>query len=79
MKLEDIHIGVSPLTDTIYIGTVSKRERGVWASKVECTRKFLGALMEWNPPGTIRTINDNKGNQYEIEVRKIVKEDHSCA
>jgi hypothetical protein len=73
MNLDDIHIGVSPLTDTIYIGTVSKRERGVWASKVECTGKFLGALMEWNPPGTIRTITDNHGNQYEIEVRKIAK------
>jgi len=28
MKLEDLHIGVSPLTDTIYLGTVSKRDRG---------------------------------------------------
>lgn len=71
MKLEAIHIGVSPLTDRVYLGTVSKRDRGAWASKVDCTSVFLGALMDWIPHGTIRTVSDNHGNQYEIEVRKL--------
>jgi hypothetical protein len=73
MKLEDIHIGASPLTDRIYIGTVRKRDLGAWASKVDFTSNFIGALMDWSPPGTIRMVNDNHGNQYEIEVRKVAK------
>ena len=44
MKLEDLHIGVSPLTGTIYMGTVRKRDSGGWASKVDCTSKFIAAL-----------------------------------
>lgn len=71
MNLENLHIGVSPLTDTIYMGTVSKRDRGLWASKVDCTSKFIGALMDWAPPGTIRVVNDTNGNRYEIDVRKV--------
>ena len=73
MKLDDIHIGVSPLTDRIYLGTVSKRSPDTWASKVDCTGKFLKALMEWNPPGITSTVTDNKGNTYEVEVRQIRK------
>lgn len=71
MKLDDIHIGVSPITNRIYLGTVSKRDRGTWSSKVDCTSKFIGALMEWAPPGTVQTANDNCGGAYEIEVRKV--------
>ena len=73
MKLVDLHIDVSPLTDTIYIGTVNKRNPGVWGSKLEFTSKFIGALMAWIPPGTVRLVRDNRGNQYEIEVRSIAK------
>lgn len=74
MKLEDIHIAASPLTDSIYLGTVSKRDRSSWASKVDCTSKFIAALMDWTPHGTIRTVTDNRGNRYEIEVRKMPAE-----
>ena len=71
MKLDNLHIGVSPLTDRIYIGTVSKRSPGTWNSKVDFTGHFIGALMDWTPPGTIRSVVDNHGNQYEIEVRRV--------
>jgi hypothetical protein len=71
MKLDEIHIACSPLTDRIYMGTVSKRDRSTWNSKVDCTSKFIGALMDWVPWGTVRVVCDNHGNQYEIEVRKV--------
>lgn len=74
MRLEDLHIGVSPLTDRIYAGTVSKRDRGTWASKVDVTSTFIGALMDWTPPGTIRLVQDKHGTQYEIEVRILSKD-----
>lgn len=73
-KLEDIHIGVSPLTERVYVGTLSKREPGVWAQKHDCTGLFLGALMNWCPPGTTRIITDNHGGKYEVEVRKVAPE-----
>ena len=40
MKLSDIHIGVSPLTERIYLGTVSKRDPGTWNQKADCTSQF---------------------------------------
>ena len=74
MKLEDLHIGVSPLTDTIYLGAVSKRAPDTWTSKVDRTNEFIGVLMAWTPPGSVRLVNDNHGNRYEIEVRKLPNE-----
>lgn len=71
--LEKIVIGASPLTDRMYLGMVSKSDPGLWTSKVDCTSVFLAALMDWTPPGTVRLVNDNKGNQFEIEIRKVVK------
>lgn len=71
MKLEDLHIGVSPLTDRLYLGTVSKKDRSTWASKVDCTSTFIGALMDWAPPGTARMVTDSHGNRFEVEVRKL--------
>lgn len=78
-KLEDIHIASSPLTERVYVGTLSKREPGVWAQKHDCTGQFLGALMGWCPPGTIRIITDNHGGKYEVEVRKVAPkgDDHA--
>lgn len=70
-RLESIQIGASPLTDRMYLGTVYAKEPGLWLNKVDCTSKFLGALMDWTPPGTVRLITDNHGNSFEIEVRKV--------
>ena len=69
MKLEDIYIGVAPLTDRVYLGTLNKRDRSTWDRKVDCTSTFIAAVMNWVPPGTSRIVSDNHGNQYEIEVR----------
>lgn len=70
-KLEDVTLGVSPITDTIYMGTVSKKDAGLWLQKREATSDFCGALLSWVPPGTIRTIRSSAGPWYEIEVREV--------
>lgn len=70
-RLEDIHIASSPLTDRVYIGTRSKKSPGVWSQKHDCTSVFIGALMGWCEPGTVRIVTDNHGGRYEIEVRKV--------
>ena len=69
MKLEDLYVGVSPLTDRVYLGTVSKKDRSTWNSKIDFTSRFIGAIMDWAPLGTKRLVTDNHGNSYEIEVR----------
>lgn len=71
MKLQDIHISSSPLTDRIYLGVVSKRDPGAWSSKIDCTAAFLSALMHWAPPGTIRVITDNNGNEFHLQITKV--------
>lgn len=71
--LDRIRIGVSRLTDRVYIGTTTKRDPSVWSSKVDATGQFIGAIMDWVPPGTIRMVVDNHGNEYEIEVRKVAQ------
>lgn len=70
MNLAEIHIGVSPLTDRVYLGTVSKTDRGLWNQKVDCTSIFIAAVMDWVGAGSVRVITDNHGNEFEIEVRK---------
>lgn len=71
MKLQDLHLSSSPLTDRIYLGTVSKRDPGAWSSKIDCTATFLSALMHWAPPGTIRVIADNNGNEFHLQITKV--------
>lgn len=75
MKLADLHIAVSPLTERIYMGTLDKRHPDQWSSKIDFTSKFLGVLMVWCPAGTRRVITDNKGNRYEILVRELPTEE----
>lgn len=74
MHLDELHIGASPLTDRIYLGTVSDCDRGMWSRKVDFTDKFIGALMALAPRGAIRTVVDSRGNRYEIQVRKLPAE-----
>lgn len=73
MKLEELHIGASPLTDRVYLGSIGKTGDRTWAKKVDFTGKFIGALMSWCRPGSIRTVTDNHGNRYEVEVRAIAE------
>ena len=70
-KLEDIKIGVSPLTDRVYVGTVSKKDPGLWLQKHEATSNFCQALFAWVEPGTVRTIDSSNGDRFEVEVRKV--------
>lgn len=69
MKLDELRLGVGPLTDQIYIGSIDKKNPHLWSKKADITSGFIGALMEWCPVGTIRMVNDNHGNEYEIEIR----------
>jgi hypothetical protein len=73
MTLKNILIYDSPLSDQIMIGRIGKRP-GVVLDRREATSEFIGALLRWNPPGTVRTVTDSHGNSFEIEVRAIAQE-----
>jgi len=68
--LEQVRIGVSPLTDRIYIGTVSKKDPTLWLSKVDATSQFIANLLTWAEPGTVRTVVGNDGSEFEITVKR---------
>jgi len=70
-KLEELVLGVSPLTDRIRLGKLTVNDREVFETSVDFTSKFLGALITWVPPGNIRTFKDSKGGTYEVEVRQV--------
>ena len=68
--LDQIRLGVSPLTDRVYLGTVSKKDKGLWLSKVDATSQFIGNLLAWTEPGTVRTVTCSDGSEYEISVKR---------
>lgn len=69
MKLADIRLGVSPLTDAVMMGTI--KDAVTWREKRDCTSDFCAALFTWVHPGSVREIHSSSGKQFEIEVREI--------
>lgn len=74
MNLNDIKLGVSPITERVYLGTVSKRDPGLWLHKRDAVSDVCRVILEWVPPGTIRSIQAGDGSMYEIETRLIPKQ-----
>jgi hypothetical protein len=68
--LDQIKIGVSPVSDRIYIGTVSKKDPTLWLSKVDATSQFIANLLTWTEPGTVRTVACSDGSEFEISVKR---------
>lgn len=68
--LEDIKIGISPLTNRIYLGKVSSKDKSLWTSKVDCTSNFIGALLQWVPPGKTQEITCSSGEVFEVTMRR---------
>jgi hypothetical protein len=73
MKLEDIRLGASPLTDRVYLGVVSGTE--TWKQKRDCTSDLLRVILEWlgGEEGGIREFSDDTGQQYVLEARKVAQ------
>ena len=68
LKIEQITIGYSELTDSVFAGVLNK-EGNKWLQKVDVTNAFLGCVISrWeNKKETIRS-GDNK---WEITVKKL--------
>lgn len=72
MSLKTIHIGCSPLTDTVYAGYLNK-DGQTWCDKVDVTNDFLAAVISrW--AGYEQTIVGSNGKRYQVTVREVTKE-----
>ena len=67
VELEKLHMGHSPLTDKVFVGTVIKE--GVWRNKTDLTNDFITCVISrWE--GQKEVISSGK-NKWEITVKKI--------
>ncbi len=71
VDLEKIHIGVSPLTGKVFIGTIEKA--GVWRNKRDITDEFIGAVIQkWE--GFCENLSvPGSDISHDISVKKIDK------
>ena len=69
MKVEEIRIGKSALSDTIYAGKLDKKGIG-FTQKHDITSDFIGAVIaRWG--GFKETLTCSDGKKYEITVKEI--------
>lgn len=67
VELDNIKLGYSPLSDTIFAGTSIKS--GVWRHKTNVTQSFITCVIQrWE--GKIETITDGD-HEWEITVKKL--------
>jgi len=69
MKAEQITIGVSPMTKTVFAGRLNKG-KNMWLEKADVTDMFFACVIE-KFVGTIETVEYENGDVYEITVKKI--------
>ncbi len=70
MSLENITIGLSPLTDHVYIGYMAKNGR-MWNKKKDITDAFVNIVIQrWEGCSQIVTTQDT-GDKFKISVQKL--------
>ena len=62
--LEDVHLGVSPDTGKVYMGTMKGESE--WDQKVNCSSEFMGCVLNWAPPGYVRDIKTTDGRFFRV-------------
>lgn len=67
MKIEDMHISISPLTSNIYINTFNKNNTAA-LQKIERTNEFLYAVKEYFKD--VRLIEVG-GKKYKVTMEEI--------
>lgn len=69
MKAEQISLGVSPITETVFAGRLNKG-KNMWLEKADVTDMFTDCVIK-KYLGHTTEVEDEKGNKYEITVKKI--------
>ncbi len=72
MRIEQIHLAKSALTDQIYVGILDKDGLS-WKDKKEVTNEFIAvAIQRWG--GFEETITGSSGKVYRISIKEITEE-----
>ena len=71
MKLEDIKFGVSPLTNRVYIGTVSKKDPSLWVEKRDVVSDMCRVIIEWVSTDGVLEITGKNGSRFEVTVKQV--------
>jgi len=67
VELDNVTLGYSALSGSIFVGTIIKP--GVWRHKVNVTKSFIDCVIH-KYEGKIETITDGE-SEWEITVKKI--------
>lgn len=70
MAYENLKLGVSPLTDTVFAGRLNKKGN-MWQQKVDVTEQFLGCVIQYFKPGTENTISADGKPVAKITIEMI--------
>lgn len=68
-----LHVGCSPLSKTIYAGSLGKDGRTWLADRTDVTNSAIGAVIEHIGAGHVLTVDLNGKPAFEIEVRTIAQ------
>lgn len=71
VDLEKLHVGLSPLTRKVFVGTIEKV--GVWRNKHDITDEFIGVVIQrWK--GVCENFSiEGEDISYDISVKVIDK------
>ncbi len=73
MKLDQLEISCSLLTDKIYLGRPNKKG-DAFLEKIDITTKATGAVIQSLGEGT-KTLTFGNGAKYKITIEKLTEED----
>ncbi len=70
MSLDNVKIGMSVLTDNIYIGYIEKNGH-MWKKKKDITDAFVNIVIQrWESCSQVVTVRDT-GDKFKISVQKL--------
>lgn len=73
-----LHVACSPLSKSIYAGSVGKDGCSWLSDRTDVTSAAIGAVIEHIGAGHVLTVDLNGKPAFEIEVRAIAQAEHKA-
>lgn len=68
--MKNIKMGYSPLTETIFAGTINKKG-DMWLKKEDVTRDFIACIIEFVGINDTRTIKVDGKDKFIVSIKEI--------
>ena len=69
MAYDNLRLGVSPITKTVFAGRLNKKE-SLWLEKKDVTQDFLRCCIDYFEPNTENIISSNGEPAFIITVKR---------